>query len=57
MRTGPRDVLLLALARPTVNIDTEHDIVAGRQSQKRLAPPIVLRVTKQGRRQSRRNWH
>ena len=44
MRTGPRDVLLLALARPTVNIDTD-DIITRRQSQKRLAPPIVLRVT------------
>ena len=34
MRTGPCDVLLLALARPTVNIDTD-DIVARRQSRSR----------------------
>ena len=44
MRIRPRDVLLLAITRPSFRIDIDGPI-AGRQSQKGLAPSVVLRVS------------
>lgn len=44
MRTGPRDVLLFAITRPTLNTDTDGPI-ARRQPQKGMATPSLLRVT------------
>lgn len=46
MRTRPRDVILFAITRPPFRTDIDGPI-AGRQSQKRMAPPPFLRVSKQ----------
>jgi hypothetical protein len=44
MRIRPRDVLLLAITRSPLGADIDGP-VAGRQSQKGLAPPLILRVS------------
>lgn len=44
MRIRPRDVLLLAITRSPLGADIDGP-AAGRQSQKGLAPPLILRVS------------